>query len=169
MKEHIIWDGTFYEFETLAKECRDDYEDIYPGKPDAWWYEFAQETYYSYLDDERENLDIPTDGQIIIIADLGLWNGRKTGIKLLNTCNVNAVLGGSYVNGDIKYYADRYNVRADDYHHDGTNHYLFREVRKDRNINNLIDRVMDGEVITSSIINYYTKSIVSYVNKVYGW
>ena len=50
-----------------------------------------------YLDDECTNLNTQTDGRILVIADLGLWHGRKQGYKILND-NVNAQLqlhGGS--------------------------------------------------------------------------
>lgn len=34
-----------------------------------------------YLDDERMNLDIQLDKPILVIVDLGLWNGRYSGYK----------------------------------------------------------------------------------------
>ena len=36
----------------------------------------------NYLDDERMNLNIYTQGRIVCIADIGLWNGRRLGYKL---------------------------------------------------------------------------------------
>ena len=42
-------------------------------------YDWMVATNANYLYDERMNLNIPTDGRILVIADLGLWNGRKTG------------------------------------------------------------------------------------------
>ena len=35
-----------------------------------------------YFHDEQANLNIPTEGRIIAIADLGLWDGRRMGYKL---------------------------------------------------------------------------------------
>ena len=34
-----------------------------------------------YLDDERVNLNIQLDQPILVIADLGLWNGRRPGYQ----------------------------------------------------------------------------------------
>lgn len=41
------------------------------------------ETNANYLDDERANLDIPVDGDILVICDLGLWDGRHSGYTLI--------------------------------------------------------------------------------------
>ena len=34
-----------------------------------------------YLDDERSNLDIQQSRPILVVGDLGLWNGRRMGYK----------------------------------------------------------------------------------------
>lgn len=119
-----------------------------------------------YLDDERFNLDIPTDGRILVIADLGLWDGRRQGYKIINR-NVSDIL---YDEADfVEWYSDGYNIKATAYHHDGTNYYEYREIREDKNIDNLLDAIYNGEEITRRKLNYYTKSIHPYVAEVYGW
>lgn len=124
------------------------------------------ETNNRYLDDERVNLNIPTDGKILVIADLGLWNGRKTGYKLLNA-NVNSILYDDCYY--IEWYSDGHNIRATAEHHDGTNYYLYREIREDRNVQHLLDAIYNGEEISRGKLNYYTKSINHYVKETYGW
>ena len=119
-----------------------------------------------YLEDERQNLNIKTDGRILIIADLGLWNGRRQGYKILGT-KVSDIL---YDMADyIEWYGDGHNIKATAAHHDGTNYYEYRVIREDRNIDNLFDAIYNGENITRKKLNYYTKSLYSYVAKVYGW
>lgn len=119
-----------------------------------------------YLDYEHHNLDRHTDGRILVIADLGLWNGRRQGYKILNE-NVNSIFatGEDYT----EWYSDGYNIKATASHHDGTNYYEYRVIREDRNINNLLDAIYNGEEITRKKLNYYTKSLHPYVAKVYGW
>ena len=120
-----------------------------------------------YLDDERISLNKQVDGNILIIADLGLWNGRKQGYKLLNTRNIADIL---YSECDyVEWYSDGKNIKCIASHHDGTNHYTYRVVREGRNINNLLDAIYKGEEITSKKLNYYTKSLHSYVAEIYGW
>lgn len=119
-----------------------------------------------YLEDERMNLDIPTDGRILIIADLGLWNGRRQGYKIING-NVRDIL---YDEADfVEWYSDGYNIKATAHHHDGTNYYEYREIREDKNIDKLLDAIYNGEEITRRQLNYYTKSLHPYVAEVYGW
>ena len=127
---------------------------------------FIYESLSNQLDDERINLNIPTNGRILIIADLGLWDGRKQGYLVLDK-NVNAIFCKH--NDYTEWYSDGYNIRAIDGHHDGTNYYEFREIRENRNIQNLLDAIYNGEKITRKKLNYYTKSLHPYAAKVYGW
>lgn len=119
-----------------------------------------------YLEDERMNLDISTDGRILVIADLGFWFGRRQGYKIINR-NVSNIL---YDDADyVEWYSDGHNIKATAIHHDGTNYYEYREIREDRNIDNLLNAIYNGEKITRQKLNYYTKSLHPYVAKVYGW
>lgn len=117
---------------------------------------------------ECQNLDIQTKNPILAIADLGLWHGRRQAYRVL-TRNVNAIFGvtcGDYVT----FYADAYNVHCDDTHHDGTNHYTFRELRgSEEECGPLIDAIYSGRKISSSLLNRYSKSLLPHVAKVYGW
>lgn len=126
-------------------------------------YNFLSNTDY---EDERTNLHKVLDGRILCIADLGLWNGRRTGYKVLGY-NLRDIL--SQAQGDYyKVYADRYTVRAIDPHHDGTNYYEFRELREDRNYDKLLSKLYNNEEVTRQEINYYTKSLRPYIKEVYG-
>lgn len=119
------------------------------------WYEF-----------EKMTLDYELDNDILAIADLGLWNGRTTGYKILSN-NLNNVLN---VNGDvIEVYAENGNIRAKATHHDGTNYILFRKIRDDRDIDKLLDRLYEGKPVSPSLLNYYTESLYPQAQEIYGW
>ncbi len=119
-----------------------------------------------YLDDERENLNIVADGRILVIADLGLWNGRRQGYKILSR-RVSDILSDDA--DYVEWYGNGYNIKATASHHDGTNYYEYRVIREDRNIENLLDAIYNGEKITRKKLNYYTKSLYKDIAKVYGW
>ncbi len=170
MKKHIIWSNMNLDIE----DWRDGYEEFLeindmdddPNDEDAI-YEWMVETNSEYLYDERMNLDKVVEGRILIIADLGLWNGRHSAYKIVGSGNIKDILGYTY--DYAEFYGDGYNIRGTEVHHDGTNHYLYRVIREDRNIENLLDAIYNGEEITSSKLNYYTKSLYKDVAAVYGW
>ena len=107
----------------------DDWRDFlmenYPELPEDKLYEKMHELNAEYLDDERRNLDIQFSQPILVIGDLGFWNGRAQGYKMVNSGNIRDCL---YSDTDMtEWYVDKNgDLRADAIHHDGTNHYLYR-------------------------------------------
>lgn len=170
MKKHIIWSNMNLDIE----DWRDDYKEYleYNGfderhDNDDDLYNWMMETNDEYLGDEQMNLDKVVEGRILVIADLGLWNGRKSGYKIIDSGNISDILGFTY--DYAEFYGDGYNIRGTEVHHDGTNHYLYRVVREDRNIQNLLDDIYEGKEYTMKKLNYYTKSLYKDVAAVYGW
>ena len=86
-------------------------------------YEYMIETNNDYLFDERQNLDIQFSQPIIVIGDLGRWNGRVTGYKDILSGNIKDCL---YSDADcIEWYVDKNgDFRATASDHDGTSYYL---------------------------------------------
>lgn len=170
MKKRIIWSNRDIDFEqwkedyiAYKKEYEDDNcEDI--SDDDVW--DWIHEQLEQHLEDEHMNLDVPTERRIIAIADLELWNGRRQGYKILGW-KVNEIfqIGEDY----NEYYSDGYNIRATCVHHDGVNRIEYRVMRMDRDPDVLLWKIERGEEITRRQINYYTKSLLPYVRKVYGW
>lgn len=120
-----------------------------------------------WLDDERENLNIQLENPILVIADLGFWNGRRQGYKIIESGNIKDIL---YDECDyVKWYSDGHNIKAIASHHDGTNYYEYREIRDRDKIENLLEQIYYGKQITRSKLNYYTRSIHPYIAKIYGW
>lgn len=176
-KEHIIWEDIEpIKYEDWVDGYKEEFEindKVPPEHPDEddvldWAYERRSE----YLDDERTILKLPISEnpdvcQVLMIADLGLWNGRRRGYKLIRAKYISDIL---YVDADTaKWYGDGLDIRCDAYHHDGVNHILCRVVRPGVAIENLTKRIYDGEEIDRKTLNRYTTSLYPQVAKVYGW
>lgn len=170
MKKRIIWSNVDIDFAQWEKDLilyrkENNYDNPYDIEENDVW-EFINESLDNQIDDERHNLDIKTDGRILLIADIGRWNGRVPGYRLLEG-NIKNIL---YSNADcVEWYSDGHNIRATAYHHDGTNYYIYKEVREDRNIQRLLDAIYSGKEITTNMMKYYTKSLNHYVKDTYGW
>lgn len=172
MKKRIIWSNITLD----VKDWKDDYREFLeindmaddPNDEDAI-YDWMHAMNRAYLYDEKLNLDKQIDGRILVIANLGLWNGNRLGYKILN-CNVNEIFNINSRGFDYaEFYGDGYNIKGTEHHHDGTNYYEYRVIRENRNIENLLDAIYNGEEISRKKLNYYTKSLYPYVAKVYGW
>lgn len=157
-KRYIIW----------ASEINiDDWDFDEEGLTEEEKYYMAVMHNNSYIEDERMNLNIKLDNPILVIVDLGLWNGRKQGYKILKEKNINSIL---YSNADeVEWYSDGYNIRAKEIHYDGTNYLLYREIKNMDNIDNFLNKIYNNEEITNATLNYYTKSINKHVKDFYGW
>ena len=169
MKKRIIWsnmninpDDWKEGYKEIAEE--NGWEEDTGDENNLWNYIYEELDHY--IDDERMNLDVTTDGSILVVADLGLWYGRRQGYRILDG-NVKNILSADV--DYVEWYSDGYNIKATAAHHDGTNYYEYRVIREDRNIQNLLDAIYNGEEITRKKLNYYTRSLEPYVRRVYGW
>ena len=142
-----------------------EYNNITPGGENDL-IDWMIDTNLNYLDDEYCNLDRQLENNIIVIADLGLWNGRKTACKI-SRANLNAIFNA--VDDYTEFYGDGREIRATGHHHDGTNYYLFRQLRPGRDPEKLLDDIYNGREISPQKLNYYTRSIYKDVATVYGW
>lgn len=115
--------------------------------------------------DERLNLSCLLDGKIMCIADLGLWDGRRSGYRYL-TENLNSIfdVGEDY---NEWYVDDLGDIRCKAVHHDGTNYYLFRAVKPEMNTEILEDKLYEGTA-TRRDITRYTERLGDYIGKIYG-
>lgn len=165
-KEHLIWGDSYKEIGVIAKRlARDNNWEVTDSI-----LEEAERINADHLDDERANLNIPTENEIVVIADLGLWNGRRMAYKLLKG-NVSNCLYFSRDGEGGRWYCDSYNLLGEEYHHDGTNYYTYRERRSDISYDawkNFLNKLYDGTA-TKRDISRYTKSLLPYVKEVYGW
>lgn len=133
---------------------------------DVWEEASIQNNFW--LQDEKSNLSKLLEGDILVIADLGLWNRRTSGYKIMGN-NVKDILS-SLPNGEVEFFADTKDkqVKAIQNHHDGTNFVTFREIKPNVNIQNLCDKIYNNTA-TSRDISRYTRSLYPHVASVYGW
>lgn len=117
---YIIWSNYNLDY----KDWKDDLEAEYPDKTENELMQMMCEINGDYLDDERSNLNVQLSRPILVIADLGRWNGRFQGYKEIGSGNIRDCL---YSDTDYStWYVDKLgDLRCDTIHHDGTNHYLF--------------------------------------------
>lgn len=165
MKRNLIWSSELYYDEESRKEYENELREDY-GNPnfvlsDEMWYDFVDRC----LGDERMNLDVEVEGIIVAFASLGLWHGRKNGSKLFES-NVKEIL---YTDcDDAEWFADTYNVRSIQKHHDGTNYVLYRVASDLHTAHRLREQIANGEIDEDGF-RKRTKSLLPYVSRVYGW
>lgn len=164
--DHLIWSN----YNLDLDDWREDLLEEYPDASESELYQLMDERNSSYLDDERCNLNIQMAMPIIIIGDLGLWNGRRTGYKDIPSGNIRDCL---YSDTDYTtWYVDRLgDLRCDAVHHDGTNHYLYRAFKpgvSEAQMDRLREKIYDGSV-TRADITRVTQRLGDAIGKVYGW
>lgn len=174
-KKHIIWS----DLDLDVDDWRDAYAEFiedngYDEDPDDEYaiYQFMVETNSFYLDDERMNLNIEVSQPIVAIADLGLWNGRFSGYKELNSHNIKDCLDTFDSCVYHEWYVDEHgDLRCKAVHHDGTNYVLYRTYRdniSDEQIEEFLDKIYKGNA-TEDDVNTVTRSLGNELAKVYGW
>lgn len=82
--DRLIWTDYYDDFEDWKESTDEEYLSL----PEDRLREIFYEANADNLDDERCNLDIQLSAPILVIGDLGLWNGRRTGYKEINSGNV---------------------------------------------------------------------------------
>ena len=166
MKHKLLKTKTIWNSQINLDDWQDFIEEEYEGYTDeTFLYERCYNMNLNYLEDEKCNLDKSLNNKIIIIADLGFWDGRRKGFKLLGS-NLNEIFNISDWD-EAHWYYDRFNVRCREPHHDGVNYYLFRELKDDKYQNILCEKIYN-ETLTSKDITRYTKSLVPYIKEIYG-
>ena len=106
MKEerHVIWSNYGLDYE----DWRDDLEAEYPDLSENERISLMYEINGDYLDDERANLNVQLSQPILVVGDLGLWNGRRMGYKEIPSGNIRDCL---YSDTDYStWYVDRLGV-----------------------------------------------------------
>ena len=132
MKKNVLYKSvglyTKEEIEEIKKdyECRDiingeyndvDYEDLVDYNDTEWYYSFGEGASWKY------------DTPVVIIGNLGLWNGPHKVIPTKCKTILEAVYKCIEDMDEVEIYEDQYgNLKVDGYHHDGTNHFTIKKV-----------------------------------------
>lgn len=173
--KRIIWSNCNLNLEDWIDDLKERLDEC--GVDCSEWdehkfYEEMIEVNDMYFDDEKCNLNIPTEGRIIEIADVGLWYGRRMGYNLLNEHNINACLNFKRDCDYGKWWVDSHNnLRSEQSHHDGTHFILYREVKPEitsDQLDNFCWKIYNGKA-TPKDITKYTRSLGKRIKNVYGW
>lgn len=175
--KHIIWSNYNLNLEDWIEDIKENLK--FCGVNISTWTRemFEQEmidTNNLYLDDERCNLNIPTESDIIIIAKLGLWNAYPTAYKYIpsNRRNISNCLCFETGCGYAEWWVDSHNnLRSKQTHHDGTHQLLYREFKPDiseKQKDNFFNKILQ-RTLTSKDITKYTRSIGKQICEAYGW
>lgn len=167
-KKHIIWSDDI-NLDDWRDYLLEENPDLSEG--DLWMEASFRNA--EYLDDERMNLDMDLEDNIVVFADLGLWNGRTSGYKTLNSRNIKSCLYASTRDAvSDEWYVDELgDLRCREGHHDGTNYYLYRVWKPGTSYQrrmNLLEKVYNGTA-TRRDITRCTSRIGDRVARVYGW
>lgn len=165
MEKKMIWSSEML----YDNEARENYlEDMRAITEDENYQltdkEWVDEVYIA-LSDERVNLDKKVNGVIIAFADLGLWQGRRTGYQILGD-NIANILYSQC--DDAEWYGDTYNIRGTLRHHDGTNYILYRIAKDEETAEQIAAKIYNGEIDEKGF-RKLTRSLYPDVAAVYGW
>ena len=166
-REHTIWCNDPDEICAIMDGMNSELE---PGV-DPYTYNDAAKICNEYRQDEIANLRSANGSPILVIANLGLWDGRHQGYKVLQ--KLTSVLK-NLPNYDayIRFYVDDAGeFRARMAHHDGVNYYLYRERRpdcSDEDWDSLKDAIYNNEEY-SNLLELCTMKLGPKIQKVYGW
>lgn len=169
--DHLIWSNYHIDYDEWKKDflenCAEEGDEPCSEREIQ---EVFSMTLEDELDEAREDLSIYASSPILVIGDLGLWNGRRTGYKEIENGFISNCL---FSNTDYtSWYVDRDGeFCCDAIHHDGTNFYRYRAYRKgvsDEDIEDLKEMLYHGKA-TEADIDRVTQKLGKTIGKVYGW
>ena len=162
--KHTLWSS-----DIDLKDWEEDIKEYMPNASEHEIYEEVVRVNDSYLEDLRASFNKRLTERIVVIADLGLWNGRKKGYKLLSNNLRDCFYGDTE---SAEWYVDGYNdLCCTCHHHDGTNHLLYRVFKdnlSDYTKENFLYKISQG-VVTRQDITRYTTGLGKYFKEYYGW
>lgn len=170
-KEFIVWQN----YDINLSDYQEFLQEEYPEVTDTYeQYHLVSTMNDEYLDDERSNFSSidRLNGDIIIIADIGLWNRRALGYKEIYSRSASDCLRFEKDCEYAKWYVDERNdLCSRQSHHDGSHHLIYRSWKEgisDKQKQNFRDKIYHGKV-TRRDITRYTDSIGVKVKELYGW
>lgn len=121
------------------------------------------------LDDERSNLRTIKTGTVFVEADLGLWNGRKPGYRLLEGDGGLDRIFDVFQGDFFSIYVDGKDLVGKDVHHDGTNRYGFFEVLDRESADEIAGLLCSGKPVPEELRQKGLRPLGPDVCNLYGW
>ena len=137
-------------------------------------YDYVAELNNTYLENDKEQLNIFTEGTILCIEACERWSGIVYGVEEVKGNNISDCLQSRIrSNEGMDFYVNKETMELcqREYHHDGTNCYVYREVKDtatEQDIDEFLDKVRSGS-FTQEDLDKVTKSMGEYIQKVYGF
>ncbi len=165
-EKRMIWTNIDIDFDAWKKDLRAEYPDL----DDDDYAAMAYEQNADYLGDERVNLNIQCSTDIIVFGDIGTWQGRAEGYKIIESGNIRDCL---YSECDMsEWYVDREGeFRSTQIHHDGRNYLTYRRFKDNLSYDDredFLEKFYDGKA-TQEDIDRATEKLGGEIAKVYGW
>lgn len=164
-EKHMIWSNIDLDLK--------DWEGLREEHPEYTEEQLTEEMYEvnnDYLSDERYNLKIQCGNDIIVFGNIGRWNGRAHGYKLIESGNIADCL---YTDCDMaEWYVDRDgDLCSTQIHHDGTNYLYYRKFKDGLSSDDkedFLDKFYEGKA-TQEDIDRVTDKLGRIIAEVYGW
>ena len=165
-EKRMVWQDIDLDIKDWIDDLRAEYPDLDEDELVQKMYEINAE----YLGDERDNLNIQCGSDIIVFGDIGRWNGRVCGYKIIKSGNIKDCL---YSDCDMnEWYVDRNgDFCSTQIHHDGRNYLYYRKFKdgvSDDDREDFLDKFCNDEA-TQDDIDRVTDKLGPIIAKVYGW
>ncbi len=130
----------------------------------------AEELNAEYLEDEKNNLCLYFNEEIVAIGKIGRWNGTFDGYKVIESCCLSECFYSECDSNEwfVDEHGDLCHVGS---HHDGTNYTTYRLFRKgitEKEKEDFLDLIYNGK-IDDEAIEKYTRRLGDYIADVYGF
>ena len=148
-------------YDTIFSDAvMDDLREFYPDASEALLNELATDLYFDnrrLLMQTFADTIFPTD--VINIAELGLWDGKHYAFRIYEKPTLDELFDIDRDIEEAEWYVDEHNdLRCNAHHHDGCNHYLYRQIRAeigDKARQNFY-RKIQSHTLTRKDLNHYT-------------
>ena len=142
MKDMFLWSSSFWDNYKNEEKAIADFGDLIMER--CGYYDMEEITFSDIIDefdsmneinyDEfkdsilyHDKVKRPLDGAFLVVADIGLWDGRKAGGRIIPSLSsvLREVASGV---SDVKYEIKNNDLFITGHHHDGTNYYTVKYI-----------------------------------------
>lgn len=167
LREFTIWDSRISpeEADEMVRLDMEEYPEKYAKDKEQAAYVFLKEWKESELRDERAMLYLHLENPIL--AACCHW-GTVTSYRVINPGVVRDILYPFYERSACRWYCDGQDICKDETVGEVTEHYIYREVRNNRQIQKLLHQIEAGGA-SLKMFRKYTQSIAPVVAREKGY